>query len=135
MPREAGRMPREDEERKRVLDGPDEPARQFGPYRLIRKIAAGGMAELHLAATKGIEGFEKLVALKMILPTFSSDEQLVQMLIEEAKIAGQLSHVNVTHIFDLGKVGETYYIAMEFVDGTDLFRLLRAAAQRDLWMP
>ena len=54
--------------------------RQFGPYRLVRQIAVGGMAEIHLAKTKGIAGFEKYVALKMIHPNFAEDEQFIQML-------------------------------------------------------
>ena len=65
--------------------------RQFGPYRLVRQIAVGGMAEIHLAKTKGIAGFEKYVALKMIHPNFAEDEQFIQMLVDEAKIAVQLN--------------------------------------------
>ena len=111
------------------------PERQFGPYRLVRQIATGGMAEIHLAATKGLGGFEKVVALKMIHPNFSSDDHFVQMLIDEAKISVQLQHVNIAHVFDLGKVGDTYYIAMEFVDGCDLFKVLRKASEKDRYMP
>ena len=61
--------------------------RQFGPYKLVRQIAVGGMAEIHLAKTAGIAGFEKYVALKMIHPNFAEDEQFIQMLVDEAKIA------------------------------------------------
>jgi serine/threonine protein kinase len=109
--------------------------RQFGPYRLIQQIASGGMAEIHLAATKGVAGFEKVVALKMIHPNFSSDDHFIQMLIDEAKISVQLQHVNIAHVFDLGKVGDTYYIAMELVDGVDLFKVLRKASEQDRHMP
>jgi eukaryotic-like serine/threonine-protein kinase len=109
--------------------------RQFGPYRLAQLLATGGMAEIHLAKTRGIEGFEKYVALKMIHPNFSSDEHFIQMLIDEAKISVQLQHVNIAHTFDLGRVGDTYYIAMEFVDGSDLFRILRRASEQDRYMP
>ena len=84
--------------------------RQFGPYRLVRQIAVGGMAEIHLAKTRGIAGFEKYVALKMIHPNFASDEQFIEMLIDEAKIAVQLQHVNIAQTFDLGRVGETYNV-------------------------
>ena len=80
--------------------------RQFGPYRLVRQIAVGGMAEIHLAKTKGIAGFEKYVALKMIHPNFAEDEQFIQMLVDEAKIAVQLTHGNIAQTFDLGRVGE-----------------------------
>ena len=109
--------------------------RQFGPYRLVQQIAVGGMAEIHLAKTSGIAGFEKYVALKMIHPNFSQDEQFIQMLIDEAKITVQLQHVNIAQTFDLGRVGETYYITMEFVDGADLYKLLRRSSERDQAMP
>jgi serine/threonine protein kinase len=109
--------------------------RQFGPYRLVRQIAVGGMAEIHLAKTKGIAGFEKYVALKMIHPNFAEDDQFIQMLVDEAKIAVQLTHGNIAQTFDLGRVGETYYITMEFVDGADLYRILRRASEQDIEMP
>ncbi|HSK05074.1 MAG TPA: serine/threonine-protein kinase, partial [Kofleriaceae bacterium] len=109
--------------------------RQFGPYRLVRQIAVGGMAEIHLAKTKGIAGFEKYCALKMIHPNFAEDEQFIQMLVDEAKIAVQLTHGNIAQTFDLGRVGDTYYITMEFVDGADLYKILRRASEQDLEMP
>ncbi|HEY1556870.1 MAG TPA: protein kinase [Kofleriaceae bacterium] len=109
--------------------------RQFGPYRLVRQIAVGGMAEIHLAKTKGIAGFEKYVALKMIHPNFAEDEQFIQMLVDEAKIAVQLNHGNIAQTFDLGRVGDTYYITMEFVDGADMYKLLRRASEMDIELP
>jgi serine/threonine protein kinase len=109
--------------------------RQFGPYRLVHQIAVGGMAEIHLAKTGGIAGFEKYVALKMIHPNFSEDEQFIQMLIDEAKITVQLQHVNIAQTFDLGRVGEHYYITMEFVDGCDLYQLLRRSSEHDVETP
>jgi len=109
--------------------------RPFGPYRLVRQIAVGGMAEIHLAKTRGIAGFEKFVALKMIHPNFAMDEQFIQMLIDEAKIAVQLQHVNIAQTFDLGRVGDTYYITMEYVDGADLYKILRRGSEQDLDMP
>ena len=109
--------------------------RQFGPYRLIRQIAVGGMAEIHLAKTAGIAGFEKYVALKMIHPNFAEDDQFIQMLVDEAKIAVQLTHGNIAQTFDLGRVGQTYYITMEYVDGADLYKILRRASEQDLDLP
>src|SRR5262249_3374521 len=93
------------------------------------------MAEIHLAKARGVGGFEKLVALKMIHPNFSSDEHFIHMLIDEAKISVQLQHVNIAHTFDLGRVGGTYYIAMEYVDGWDLFKILRRASELNRPMP
>jgi len=105
--------------------------RQFGPYRLVRQIAVGGMAEIHLAKTKGIAGFEKYVALKMIHPNLAEDEQFIQMLVDEAKIAVQLNHGNIAQTFDLGRVGNTFYITMEYVDGADLYKILRKGSEMD----
>ena len=110
-------------------------SRQFGPYELVRQIAVGGMAEIHLAKTSGIAGFEKYVALKMIHPNFSQDQQFIEMLIDEAKITVQLQHVNIAQTFDLGRVNQTYYITMEFVDGADLYKLLRRGSERDRDVP
>ncbi|MCX5745181.1 MAG: serine/threonine-protein kinase [Proteobacteria bacterium] len=109
--------------------------RQFGPYRLVRQIAVGGMAEIHLAKTKGIAGFEKYVALKMIHPNLAEDEQFIEMLVDEAKIAVQLTHANIAQTFDLGRVGDTYYITMEYIDGADLYKILRRASETDIEMP
>ncbi|HEY4059915.1 MAG TPA: serine/threonine-protein kinase, partial [Kofleriaceae bacterium] len=109
--------------------------KQFGPYRLVRQIAVGGMAEIHLAKTAGIAGFEKYVALKLIHPNFAEDDQFVQMLVDEAKIAVQLTHGNIAQTFDLGRVGDTYYITMEYVDGADLYKILRKGSEMDLEMP
>jgi serine/threonine protein kinase len=109
--------------------------RQFGPYRLVHQIAVGGMAEIYLAKTRGIAGFEKYVALKMIHPNFSEDEQFIEMLIDEAKISVQLQHANIAQAFDLGRVDQVYYITMEYVDGADLYKILRRAAERGISMP
>ncbi|HWM85737.1 MAG TPA: protein kinase [Kofleriaceae bacterium] len=109
--------------------------RQFGPYRLVQQIAVGGMAEIHLAKTHGIAGFEKYVALKMIHPNFSQDHHFIQMLIDEAKITVQLQHVNIAQTFDLGRVGDTFYITMEYVDGADLYRLLRKSSEQERMFP
>jgi serine/threonine protein kinase len=111
------------------------PEKQFGPYRLVHQIAVGGMAEIHLAKTKGIAGFEKFVALKMIHPNFSQDQQFIEMLIDEAKLTVQLQHVNIAQTFDLGRVDDTYYITMEYVDGADLYKLLRKGSEMEIDTP
>ncbi len=108
---------------------------QFGPYTLVKRVAFGGMAEIHLAKTSGIGGFEKLLALKVIHPKYSEDQEFIDMLIDEAKIAVQLSHVNVCQTFDLGRVDNIYYIALEFIDGKDLYQLLVKCSERDITIP
>jgi eukaryotic-like serine/threonine-protein kinase len=97
--------------------------RTFGPYTLLRRLAVGGMAEIYVASTPGLGGFEKLAALKLVHPHLAADPQFVRMLIEEAKILVLLTHANIAQVFDLGCIDDTYYIAMEFVDGLDVHGL------------
>ncbi len=91
-----------------------------GRYRLLKKLAVGGMAEVYIAKQKGVEGFEKLVVIKMLLPKFTSDRQFVTMFLDEARLAARLSHPNVVHIYDLGLADGKYYIAMEYIHGENL---------------
>jgi serine/threonine protein kinase len=93
------------------------------------------MAELYLAQSKGISGFEKFVALKMIHSNFSQDQHFVRMLVEEAKITVFLNQVNIAQIFDLGRIDDVYYIAMEYIDGADLYQIMRALTEQGLQMP
>jgi len=95
-------------------------ATPFGKYALLRKLAEGGMAELFLARQVGMEGFEKLLVVKRILPSLCTDESFVSMFLNEARVAARLNHPNVVQLYDLGKVGEQYFIAMELVHGEDL---------------
>ena len=92
----------------------------FGKYYLLERINVGGMAEVFKAKTFGVEGFERLLAVKRILPNIAEDEEFITMFIDEAKIAVQLQHANIAQIFDLGKVDDSYFIALEYVNGRDL---------------
>jgi len=112
--------------------GPD----RFGAYEILERIAAGGMAELYKARRSGVEGFQKIVAIKKILPHLADNEEFITMFADEAKLAAQLNHPNIVHIFDLGKVeGGGYFIAMEYVDGRDLRSLLNAAQETGVPLP
>ena len=93
---------------------------RFGKYLLLERIGVGGMAEVFKAKTFGAEGFERLVAIKRILPHLVEDEDFVNMFIDEAKIAVRLQHPNIVGIHDLGRAEGTIYIAMEFVPGRDV---------------
>ncbi|MBU0553838.1 protein kinase [Myxococcota bacterium] len=93
------------------------------------------MAEIHLAKATSIGGFEKLLALKVIHPKFSQDREFIDMLIDEAKITVQLTHMNICQIFDLGQIDGTFYIAMEFIDGKDLYQLLVKCSELDIAIP
>lgn len=107
----------------------------FGDYTLIERIAFGGMAEIWKARRRGVEGFEKTVAIKRVLAHLTDSPELVSMLIDEAKLAARLSHTNIVQIYDLGKVDDDFFIAMEYVDGTDLRSVLEAARKQRLQMP
>ncbi|HSF40854.1 MAG TPA: protein kinase, partial [Thermoanaerobaculia bacterium] len=98
-------------------DESDQPGERFGQYTLLEKIAVGGMAEVWKARMRGVEGFQKTVAIKKILPHMTDNSEFVGMFIDEAKLAAQLSHPNIVHIYDLGKLGRDFYIAMEYVEG------------------
>ncbi|HSY48671.1 MAG TPA: TonB family protein [Thermoanaerobaculia bacterium] len=104
---------------------------KFGQYVLLEKIATGGMAEVWKARMRGVEGFQKIVAIKKILPHLSDNQDFIEMFVDEAKLAAQLNHNNIIHIYDLGKIQSSYYIAMEYIDGYDLKNILRKAQERD----
>lgn len=103
---------------------------KFGQYVLLEKIATGGMAEVWKARMRGVEGFQKTVAIKKILPHLSDNQEFIEMFVDEAKLAAQLNHNNIIHIYDLGKIQNSYYIAMEYIDGFDLKTILRRGEER-----
>ena len=107
----------------------------FGKYVLLDRINVGGMAEVFKAKAFGVEGFERLVAVKRILPSIAEDQEFITMFIDEAKISVQLTHANVAQTFDLGKVTDAYFIAMEYVHGKDLRAVFERARKRGETVP
>jgi eukaryotic-like serine/threonine-protein kinase len=103
---------------------------RLGPYELLRRIATGGMAEVYLARRAGPHGFQKLVAVKRILPQYTRDPDFVAMFVDEARVCARLSHPNIVQVFDFGEQDGELYMAMEYVEGTTGARLVRAAAAR-----
>ena len=99
----------------------------FGKYHLLEKIATGGMAEVYRARSYGMAGFEKILVVKRILDHLSRDEEFVNLFIDEARIAVSLIHVNIVQVFELGEENGSYYMAMEYVHGLDLARLVNRA--------
>jgi serine/threonine-protein kinase len=93
-------------------------------YRVIKRLAAGGMAEVFVAESAGIEGFKKRVAIKRILPQLSRKDQFISMFLDEARLSAQLSHSNVVSVFDIGVGDGTYFIVMEYVEGADLKQVM-----------
>ena len=103
---------------------------QLGKYEIERRIETGGMAEIYLARARGTAGFEKLVVLKRILPNVAEDPTLVQMFLDEARLAATLQHPNIADVYDVGEVAGTYFFTMEYVHGQDL-RAIRGVARKN----
>ena len=97
----------------------------------MRRLATGGMAEIYLARSFGVEGFERHLVIKRILPQLASSPRFVGLFIKEAKISASLSHPNIVQVYELGRVGTDHYIAMEYVHGRDLTRINRAMRAED----
>ncbi len=108
---------------------------RFGKYLLLDRIAVGGMAEVFVAKAFGVEGFERLLAIKKILPTMGEDPEFISMFVDEARIAVQLSHANIVQILELGKHDENLYIAMEYIAGRDVRQVLERFRKRGRPMP
>jgi serine/threonine-protein kinase len=106
------------------------PARVYGNYVLVRKLAEGGMAEIFLAKQVGVEKFEKNVVIKRMLPQLSQAEDFVAMFLDEARLAASLTHPNIAQITDLGLAEGCYYICMEYLAGEDFATVLRLARRR-----
>ena len=102
----------------------------FGRYQLVERLAVGGMAELFVATSPGEHGFQKKVVIKRLLPHLVADETYNAMFIDEAKLTARLVHPKIAQTFELGKVDDALFIAMEYVDGIDVLALLREFAAR-----
>jgi serine/threonine protein kinase len=111
------------------------PPLRLGPYELLRRIATGGMAEVYLARREGPHGFQKIVAVKRILPQYARDPDFVAMFVDEARVCARLGHPNIVQVFDFGEQYGELYMAMEYVDGTTGARVIRAAASQGEELP
>jgi serine/threonine protein kinase len=108
---------------------------KFGKYEVIEQISAGGMAEVFKTRVDGLGGFHRFFALKRVNAEHADNPEYVDMLIEEAKIAGLLSHANIVQIVDLGERDEQPYIVMEYINGPDLNAVLKRLKERDAVLP
>ncbi len=113
----------------------DQASEELGNYDILGLIARGGMAEIYKAKKKGVKGFEKIIAIKKILSGYGEDDKYIEMFVDEAKIAAELSHPNIVQIYDFGKKDNFYFIAMEYVHGKDLRLILRKLAEKGRTMP
>ncbi|HDS09241.1 MAG TPA: serine/threonine protein kinase [Firmicutes bacterium] len=107
----------------------------FGNYEILEKIASGGMASVFLAKRRGMHGFEKIVAIKKILEHLADNEEFLDMFINEAKLAAQLTHQNIVQIFELGKIGNSFFMVMEYVKGQDLRQIIKTSISKKINIP
>ncbi|MBW2702938.1 MAG: serine/threonine protein kinase [Deltaproteobacteria bacterium] len=110
-------------------------SQQFGKYQLIARLATGGMAEIYLASQKSLAGFEKLIVVKRILPSLVREERFVRMFFDEARIAAMLSHPNVVHVFDLGRIDGQLFIAMEYLSGESMSTIIKSCRNKKKSIP
>lgn len=106
----------------------------FGRYLLIQRLSRGGMGEIFLAK-HGLAGFEKLCVIKKVLPSLAEDAQFISRFIDEAQVAIKLQHVNVAQVFEVGRLGDEYFLALEYLEGRDLRRLLTVTARQGRRIP
>ena len=108
---------------------------RLGRYLLLKHLASGGMADVFLARSDGIEGFERHVVIKRIRPELGRDLRFIKMFLDEARVAATLHHQNILQVYDIGEADGEYFIAMEYVHGEDVRRLLATAAKRRTHIP
>lgn len=112
------------------------PPKEIAQFEIVRRLGAGGMAEVFLAKKRGAEGTYKVLVLKRILPTHGGSRRFRSMFIEEAHLATRLNHPNVVQVYEFQDFGdEGLLLAMEYVEGCDLGRLMNAARSRGTRMP
>jgi hypothetical protein len=111
------------------------PGQSLGRYELLAQVARGGMGQVWAARLKGARGFQKLVAIKTLLPEFGNDARIEQMLLEEARIASLIQHQNVVQTTELGEHHGLLYLVMEWLDGESLAFVLKRAEERRLTIP
>ncbi len=111
------------------------PGALLGKYQVLKHLATGGMAEIFLARTLGVEGFERYVVVKCIKPAFADDAQFVQMFLDEARISAQLHHQHIAQVFDMGVEANNLYFAMEYVHGQNVQSVMNAAHMQGRHIP
>jgi serine/threonine-protein kinase len=107
----------------------------FGSYRLTHLLGKGGMASVYRAVRSGPMGFAKQVAIKRLHPSLTRDSAILKALVNEARIGGQLKHPNIVEIYEFNRVGDTYYLAMEFIDGWTLDRVIQIGRANQQALP
>jgi serine/threonine protein kinase len=115
---------------------PDDPRRRLGPYELIGELASGGMATVFLGRLTGVGGFQRLVAVKRLLPHLAGEAEFIEMFLDEARIAASIHHPHVVPILEIGQSDAGgYYLVMEFIEGDTLATLANRAHARGVMLP
>ena len=109
--------------------------RKFGRYALFDFIGKGGMAEIYLARARTELGVSRLCVVKQILPGLAEKPEFAEMLIHEAKLAARLNHANIVQVFDLGRADGRLFIAMDYIEGFDLNKLLQRCSREKVRLP
>jgi serine/threonine protein kinase len=109
--------------------------RRIGRYDILERLGAGGMAEVYKVSAAGVGGFQKIVALKRILPALAAEPRFIQNFIDEARIAAELAHPNIVGVLDFGRADGELYLTMELVEGIDLRALMAAARTQGRALP
>src|SRR6185295_6209957 len=100
-------------------------------YRVIKRLEAGALAEVYLGEASRLDGLEKRVAIKRVLPHLAQNECFIQMFLHEARLFARLRHANIVSLFDISARDDTYFLIMEFVDGASLKRILQGLQRRN----
>ncbi len=107
------------------------PSQLGNKYILLDLIGSGGMSEVYRCKLRGQQGFEKIIVLKKLLPDAAKTKETRDNFIDEAKLAALLQHENIGHIYDFGQIDGSYFIAMEYLFGKDLYSIIQRAKERD----
>src|SRR6476660_3922041 len=109
--------------------GPNATAFAFGKYHLFASLGRGGMADVFLAVSRGPMGFNKLVVIKRLRPALAEEGSFLNMFLDEARLAARLNHPNVVHTYEVGEQNGSYFIAMEYLEGQSLNKIIKDAAK------
>ncbi|MBW2547756.1 MAG: serine/threonine protein kinase [Deltaproteobacteria bacterium] len=104
-------------------------------YHLLEKLESGGMAEVFLGEATSVQGFKKRVAIKRVLPHLASHTNFIGMFLDEARLGARLTHANIVSVFDIGKSDNSFFIVMEFVDGTNLKKIMETLRLKEEVFP
>jgi serine/threonine protein kinase len=118
-----------------LVAGDVTPTNRFGRYQLLERLGEGGMAEVHLARQSGPVGITRYVALKRMRSDVGRDPELAQMFLDEARLAVLLVHPSIVTVLDAGQHGDSYFLAMEYIEGQDLRQTLQRATTNGVRIP